>query len=80
MVILVTRGYFQAQQLSLSQNNLTVDDVSALFHKLFSKSLDMVSVSDVFTDQWDQYRKVSCQDEDTRSGFTHELGSQEFLL
>lgn len=48
----------QAQQLSLSQNNLSVEDVSALFQEVFSGTLKDMSVSDVFTEQWDSYRKV----------------------
>lgn len=50
----------QAQQFSMSQNNLTADNMSALFEELFSKSVDKASVSEVFTEQWDEYRKVSC--------------------
>ena len=51
----------QAQQLSVSQSNLTVGNLSDLFETIFSKSLDKVPVSEVFMEEWDEYRKVSCQ-------------------
>ena len=45
----------QAQQLFLAQTNWTLDDVVTLFAKVFSQ----VSVSEVFSEEWDYYRKVS---------------------
>lgn len=49
----------QTQQLSLSQENFTVDDMFTLFQSLFSKSLDLKRVDHIFVDEWDTYRKVS---------------------
>lgn len=44
--------------LAVSDSALTVEDVSALFEKVFVKALKEVSVGEVFSDEWDIYRKV----------------------
>lgn len=48
----------QVQELSLAQRNMTADDVTSLFQEMFSKALNKVSVGDIFSEEWDRYRKV----------------------
>lgn len=50
--------FFQTQELSQAEN-MTVDDVAELFQQIFSKTLSKVSVNEVFSEEWDSYRKVS---------------------
>lgn len=41
------------------RSDVTVEGVHSLFEQIFSKAVDGASVAQVFSDEWDSYRKVS---------------------
>lgn len=47
------------EKLAPSEADWTVEEVSNFFQQVFSKSLKEVSVKEVFSTEWDSYRKVS---------------------
>ena len=48
----------QAQEL-LVDKDVNVDQVQDLFKQVFSKTLDKVLLTDIFSAEWDSYREVS---------------------